>query len=542
MAVHSNIYFCSRDSSEDELPEPKKKKKRFWRLLPCRKRKEPPDTDSDESDETGPAEISLEAEVLSEKYSESETEDSDYYSSGSTTDYSYSYQNDKDTTALPERISRESFVDIERQNRLDYASMQSFGVADPLTDDSTEEEVILKTDRYLPMSLHSISSSSVGSLNPQQRCYKPCTRSDPICRRESYSEETNTLPSANDGAEDKVIMKTNNFIPSSLYSLSSSSVTPLKTDQRCYKLCTKDNPICRRGSVSEETDSIPPTNGRAEEKLVMKMDKSSPAFLHSVSSGSVSLLKPQQSCREMCTRSNPICRRVSFIGVSRQNKKQYSTVSQCTSREEETSLLLGESNSSQSSESVSEEEELFSKCKSECYSSSDIKLNLNSESDPVVPLLDLSVLDKASTSIYSDNRLTNIHVHLGLKYEVITETSTTSSTSTISNASTAKNKNAVMDVPMSSSGSSGCGQQEQSNRPNRTHRSISARDKPIFEDSKGYMHSAIHKHKVREYYKNINSKFADNPSIAKTPGRFVQIISKLFYKVSKILLLFSNMC
>lgn len=114
-----------RDSSGDEQLPPKKKKRKC-RISKCCKKKDKTsdDSDSDDTKKLLPSEPPKE-ESDNEKQ-RNHTYDSDYYSSGHSTDYSYTYQTSKDITSPSSHLSQTSFRDVERQYRHEYASMDSF--------------------------------------------------------------------------------------------------------------------------------------------------------------------------------------------------------------------------------------------------------------------------------------------------------------------------------------------------------------------------------------------------------------------------------
>lgn len=153
-----------RDSSGDEQQPPKKKKKKC-RISKCCKKKDDTDDESD-SDDTKKLLPSKppreEGEIGRQNRKPNQTDDSDYYSSGHSTDYSYTYQDSKDITTPSSQPSQSTFVDVERQYRHEYASMDSFR-------DTDEENDVRRVSGSRDKAVEAWSGSSSTSIITKPR-------------------------------------------------------------------------------------------------------------------------------------------------------------------------------------------------------------------------------------------------------------------------------------------------------------------------------------------------------------------------------------
>lgn len=147
--LKKNVY---RDSSGEEVEIKKKKKKKKCRLSKCCKKKKDKDSDPSDTDDETTGLI---------KKPKKEATDSDYYSSGNSTEYSYSYQHKKDITAASPKNSP-SFIDVEKQHLPDQATMDSFRKG---SSEDEKSELSSPEDREFSPSLHSSSSSILTQLH-----------------------------------------------------------------------------------------------------------------------------------------------------------------------------------------------------------------------------------------------------------------------------------------------------------------------------------------------------------------------------------------
>lgn len=132
---------CRDSSGEEAVVEKKKKKKRGCRISKCCKKKKDKHSDTSDTEDD-------ERTGLIPKPKKPAT-DSDYYSSGNSTEYSYTYQNQKDITA-PSPRHPPSFRDVEKQHLPDHASMDSFRKG--TTDDEGSELSSPEEHAYFPSS------------------------------------------------------------------------------------------------------------------------------------------------------------------------------------------------------------------------------------------------------------------------------------------------------------------------------------------------------------------------------------------------------